>query len=106
MLAGNAFRMNHIDAVTMDSVNGKAKAYLLAAVRECDTDGSDAVNPETPVVTYNELGPINLVHIDTIISVVGRIQLGQTWAIVDRSRDNARPQFDDDYDDDDDNGDN
>ncbi|QRW11694.1 Transposase family Tnp2 protein [Ceratobasidium sp. AG-Ba] len=81
--------------------DGTVKAYLLAAVRECNTNGSDAVNPATPVVTYTELGPINLVHIDTIISVVGRIQLGQTWAIVDRSRDNVHPQFDDDYDDED-----
>ncbi|KAF8751525.1 Transposase family tnp2 [Rhizoctonia solani] len=29
-------------------------------------------------------------------------ELGQTWAIVDRSRDNVRPQFDDDHDEDED----
>ncbi|QRW14127.1 Transposase family Tnp2 protein [Ceratobasidium sp. AG-Ba] len=84
---------------------GTDNAYLLAAVQQCNTDGSDAVRPETPVVTYTELGPINLVHIDTIISVVGRIQLGATWAIVDRSRDCVRPQFDDGDDSEDGDGD-
>ncbi|KAG9119168.1 hypothetical protein FRC07_005960 [Ceratobasidium sp. 392] len=75
--------------------DGVLTAYLLAAVKACNTDGSDAVKPETPVVTYTELGPINMVHINTVIAVVGRIKLGETWAIVDRSRENVRPTFDD-----------
>ncbi|KAG9120843.1 hypothetical protein FRC07_003501 [Ceratobasidium sp. 392] len=80
--------------------DGVLTAYLLAAIKACNTDGSDAVQPETPVVTYTELEPINMVHINTIIAVVGRIKLGEMWAIVDRSRENTRPTFNDDDDND------
>ncbi|KAG8717200.1 hypothetical protein FRC09_014634 [Ceratobasidium sp. 395] len=80
---------------------GDITPNLLAAVRQCNTDGSDAARPETPVVTYDQLGPVNLIHVYTIIAVVGRIQLGETWGIVDQSRDSIRPQFDD-YEDDED----
>ncbi|KAG8752536.1 hypothetical protein FRC12_011905, partial [Ceratobasidium sp. 428] len=82
--------------------DGDIVPYLIAAVKQCNTDGSDAVRPETPVVTYDQLGPVNLIHVYTIISVVGRIRLGEKWGIVDRSRDNIRPQFDDYYDEDED----
>jgi hypothetical protein len=33
------------------------------------------------------------VHIETIIAVVGRIRVGNGWAIVDRSRGSVRPTF-------------
>jgi hypothetical protein len=37
-----------------------------------------------------------MIHTNTIVAVVGRIQMGNTWAIVDRSWGNARTQFVDD----------
>jgi hypothetical protein len=34
-----------------------------------------------------------MIHANTIVAVVGRIQMGNTWATVDRSQGNARTQF-------------
>jgi hypothetical protein len=72
--------------------------YLLARVEPCDTDGLDAASPAHPVVTYTQqdVGSPIIIHVNTIVAVVGRIQMGNTWAIVDRSRDNVRTQFMDD----------
>lgn len=50
------------------------------------------------MVTYRE-GDVkspHIIHANTIVALVGRIQMGNTWAIVDRSRGNARTQFLDD----------
>ncbi|KAB5593712.1 Dynein heavy chain, cytoplasmic [Ceratobasidium theobromae] len=72
--------------------------YLLARVQTCETRGQDAASRESPVVTYTERGTRSpdIIHANTIIAVVGRIRMGTTWAIVDRSRGNARTQFVDD----------
>lgn len=73
-------------------------SYLLARVAQCETGGLDAASPENPMVTYRE-GDVkspDIIHVNTIVALVGRIQMGNTWAIVDRSRGNARPQFLDD----------
>jgi hypothetical protein len=36
----------------------------------------------------------DIIHIDTIVAVVGRIHMGgNNWAVVDRSRGGARTQF-------------
>jgi hypothetical protein len=72
--------------------------YLLARVEPCNTRGLDAASPANPVVTYTErdVGSPDIIHVNTIVAVVGRIQMGNTWAIVDRSRDNVRTQFVDD----------
>jgi hypothetical protein len=63
-------------------------------IKECNTGGLDAALPETPLVTYNRLSSPDMVHIDTVNAVVGRIQtVNRTWAIIDRSRSGARTQF-------------
>jgi hypothetical protein len=63
-------------------------------VTECVTGGIDASRRGTPLVTYNrELDP-SIIHLETIVAVIGRVHLGgKEWAIVDRSRDGARTQF-------------
>ncbi|KAG8729570.1 hypothetical protein FRC10_003791 [Ceratobasidium sp. 414] len=80
----------YIEFTTLDEVQ---TPYVLLAVRECNTDGSDATLPENPVVTYNRLANPELIHVDTAVAVVGRIQMGNKWAIVDRSRGNIHTQF-------------
>jgi hypothetical protein len=67
-------------------------------VKSYDTGGLDAAKPETPVVTFTENDAETPVIINalTLVSLVGRVRMGNTWAIVDRSRGNARTQFLDD----------
>jgi hypothetical protein len=65
-------------------------------VKECKTDGRDAAMPQSPVVTYTQMSTPDIVHVSTIVAVVGRIQMGNTWAIIDRSRHNVRTSFVDD----------
>ncbi|KAG9079645.1 hypothetical protein FRC06_007605, partial [Ceratobasidium sp. 370] len=73
--------------------DGNRRPYLLARVRECKTNGLDAALPENPVVTYTQMSSPDIIHVRTIVAVVGRVQMGNSWAIVDRSRDSARTQF-------------
>ncbi|KAG9076255.1 hypothetical protein FS749_011990 [Ceratobasidium sp. UAMH 11750] len=78
--------------------DGSRKRYLLARIQLCETDGLDAALPENPVVTFDMResmrGSPIIIHIDTIVAVVGIIHLdGPRWAIVDRSRGCMRAQF-------------
>jgi hypothetical protein len=65
-------------------------------VKECKTDGRDAALPQNPLVSYTQLSPPDIVHANTIIAVIGRVKIGNAWAIVDRSRHSACTQFVDD----------
>ncbi|CAE6472142.1 unnamed protein product [Rhizoctonia solani] len=72
--------------------------YLLLKVEPCNTRGLDATNPKTPVVTYTDrdVSTPDIIHANTLVAVVGRVKMNNKWAIVDRSRGNARTQFVDD----------
>lgn len=79
------------------------ESYLLLRVRECNTNGLDAALPAHPVVTYTRLSTPDIVHASTMVAAVGRVKVGNGWAIIDKSRDAARPRFvdeegGDDYD--------
>ncbi|KAG8779285.1 hypothetical protein FRC12_024465 [Ceratobasidium sp. 428] len=75
----------------------KRTRYVLAGVRMCNTRTLDAALPENPRVTFkmSQLrGNPEMIHIETIISAVGRVHVGgDEWAIIDRSRENMRTQF-------------
>jgi hypothetical protein len=63
---------------------------------QCNTQGLDAGLREHPVVTFDKISTPDMVHIDTIVAVVGRIHVDNNnnkWVIVNRSRDNACMQF-------------
>lgn len=63
-------------------------------VKECNTGSLDAVLPTSPVVTYNQLSSPDIIHIETVNAVIGRVQLDHNkWAIIDWSRNSARTQF-------------
>ncbi|KAG9127773.1 hypothetical protein FRC07_009527 [Ceratobasidium sp. 392] len=80
-----------------DARTNTQKPYLLAHVRHYKTNGLDAANPRTPVVTYTKLDTPDIIHLNLIDLVVGRIRVDdKTWAIVDRTRNGARTQFVDD----------
>ncbi|KDN34875.1 hypothetical protein RSAG8_12062, partial [Rhizoctonia solani AG-8 WAC10335] len=91
-------RLLDIYYVVYKERNGNRKPYLLAFIQPCDTHGMDATHPETPVVTYKDMLTPHMVHLDTIEAVIGRIQCGGRWAIVDRNRSGIRTQFTDDDD--------
>jgi hypothetical protein len=63
-------------------------------VKECNTGGRDASRPDHPIVTYNRLSTPDVIHLETVNAVIGRIAVSdRMWAIVDRSRNGARTQF-------------
>ncbi|KAG8726717.1 hypothetical protein FRC10_006836 [Ceratobasidium sp. 414] len=77
--------------------NDTRKPYLLVRIKECNTGGVDAAQPHSPVVTYTRLSTPDIIHINTIEHVIGRVRIdGRKWAIIDRSRNGARTQFIDD----------
>ncbi|CAE6431615.1 unnamed protein product, partial [Rhizoctonia solani] len=68
--------------------------YLLVRIRECNTGGLDATDPLNRVVKYSQLNTPDIIHIDTINAVVGRMKVdNRNWAIIDRSASGARTQF-------------
>ncbi|CEL54837.1 hypothetical protein RSOLAG1IB_11782 [Rhizoctonia solani AG-1 IB] len=68
--------------------------YILVCIKECQTGGLDATLRENPLVTYSRMSTPEMIHIESINAVVGRISIGdKKWAIVDRSQNGARTQF-------------
>ena len=64
--------------------------YLLAVVTPCSTGGKDATRELT---TYTETTTPVVIDLRTVECVVGRVQRGNQWGIVDRSGDYARTIF-------------
>ena len=66
---------------------------ILAAVRTCKLDANDDILKEAKLDfhLYSSLGPLNVVDITCLQSVVGRVKDGNRgWAIIDRSGSLAR----------------
>ncbi|KAG8792358.1 hypothetical protein FRC12_006284 [Ceratobasidium sp. 428] len=82
----------------VQNINGTREDLLLGWVQVCETGGLDARLPQNPYVTFNmdqmvRLSP-QMINMKPVIAVVGKVHIaGHTWAIVDRSQDNARTQF-------------
>ncbi|KAG8809635.1 hypothetical protein FRC18_004456 [Serendipita sp. 400] len=64
----------------------EVKVLLLALIRPCDA----MFNSQMNAYTYRNYKPLEVVDIQTIESVVGRVPYGNGWAIVDRSGELAR----------------
>ncbi|CAE6451716.1 unnamed protein product [Rhizoctonia solani] len=80
--------------VDLNDPDETREPYLLARVQECVTGGLDATLRENPLVTYTRMKTPDIIHIESINAVVGRVNIGnRTWAIIDRSRHGARTQF-------------
>jgi hypothetical protein len=74
---------------------------LLVRVKECNARGLDAALPTSPVVLYSRMSSPDIIHIETVNAVIGRMKFNHnTWAIIDRSRSGARTQFVDEEGDD------
>jgi hypothetical protein len=72
----------------MQKCGGKRR--LLAVVIPCKTEGKDA----TKVVTeYNGFRAPIVTDLQAIQQVVGHVQRRNTWCIIDRSTEEARPIF-------------
>ena len=68
--------------------------YLLVWVKECKKGGLNATLCKNPLVTYRWMKSPEIIHIESINAVVGRIDIGNhTWAIINHSRNGARTQF-------------
>ncbi|QRV78025.1 Transposase family tnp2 [Ceratobasidium sp. AG-Ba] len=97
----NIYRVEFIE----DVENNVREPFLLARIKICkDTNGVDAALPGN-TVEYRSLDTDELLHIELINAVVGRVPLNRnTWGIIDTSRDGARTQFRDGNDDSDSDG--
>jgi hypothetical protein len=72
--------------------------FLLAVVIPCSTGGRDAT---CEVTTYSGTTTPIAIDLRTVECVVGRVQRGNEWGIIDRSGDFARTVFVDPVDDED-----
>lgn len=80
--------------ILISNRNNVRVPYLLARVKECQTDGLDAALPQNPLVIYRRTRTPDIIHLDAITYVVGRVEIvHNTWAIIDRSTNGARTQF-------------
>ncbi|CUA71179.1 hypothetical protein RSOLAG22IIIB_09405 [Rhizoctonia solani] len=90
---GRLLDIYYVEFIT-DVVNDVRAPYLLARVKDCQTDGLDAALPENPLVIYQRIRSPEIIHLDAITYVVGRVEIAHnTWAIIDRSTNGARTQF-------------
>jgi len=86
--------LHHILECTLDNKeiwgNSKDKKHLLAVITPCKTEGKDA----TKVVVEYTVFKANIVtDLQAVRCVIGRVQRQNTWGIIDRSMDEARPEF-------------
>jgi hypothetical protein len=68
----------------------KKMTLILAAIRSC---ANPQVSAENGTYHYLREGPIEVVDMNCVQCLVGRIRDGNGWAIVDRSAGCARPSF-------------
>ena len=68
----------------------KKTTLILAAIHSC---ANPQVNAENGTYHYLREGPMEVVDMNCVQCLVGRIRDGNGWAIVDRSAGCARPVF-------------
>lgn len=68
----------------------KGKRRLLAVITPCKTDGNDA---SKSVTEYTKLHSTIVTDLQSVQCVVGRVRRRNTWGIIDRNSDEARPEF-------------
>ena len=59
----------------------KSSTYLLAAVHQCEVTQKGPL--KTPI--YSKMGCTEVVDINCVQCLVGRVRVGRDWAIIDRT---------------------
>jgi len=59
----------------------KPVTIFLAAIKTCEVEAFNSLNARY----YSKLGPLEVVDMACVQCVVGRVQVGRRWAIIDRS---------------------
>lgn len=76
----------------------RAQRHVLAVITPCVTNGLDAREER---VTYTDMGPLCVIDVNAVGSVIGRFEFGftghQQWAILDRSTALASAVFVDEH---------
>ncbi|KAG9075322.1 hypothetical protein FRC06_010152, partial [Ceratobasidium sp. 370] len=57
-----------------DPVSNIRVPYLLVCVKECNTRGLDASDPENLIVTYNRLDTPEIINLGTVHTAIGRVK--------------------------------
>jgi hypothetical protein len=71
-----------IEFPVVESLNlSEPSTIFLAAVKTCITNVFDSLGGHY----YSKLGPLEVVDVNCIQCVVGRVKTGELWAIIDRS---------------------
>jgi hypothetical protein len=65
-------------------------ALVLAAIRTC---ANPQMKGENGIYYYTREGHLEVVDVNCVQCLVGRVKDGNEWAIVDRSESSARPVF-------------
>jgi hypothetical protein len=68
----------------------KGKRQLLAVITPCKTDGKDATKL---VAEYTKSQETLVTDLQVVQCVIGRVCRGKIWGVIDRSMDEARPEF-------------
>ena len=74
---------------------GQNTTLILAAIRSC---ADSKMKAENGFYYYSREGPLEVIDLNCVQCLVGRIRDGSGWAIVDRSDGSARPVFAEDDD--------
>jgi hypothetical protein len=58
----------------------KPATIFLAAIKQCDIESFNSLHTQY----YSKFGPLEVVDMTCVQCLVGRVQAGQRWAIIDR----------------------
>ncbi|KIJ59345.1 hypothetical protein HYDPIDRAFT_100865 [Hydnomerulius pinastri MD-312] len=87
-------RLAHIFTVSLPSSTSlhlsDSTIHFLAAIETCEIERSRA---DLDIHYYRKLGALDTVDITCIQCLVGRVRVGDQWAIIDRSGDLARAVY-------------
>jgi hypothetical protein len=93
-------QLQHIYSINVDASPrlglARTETVVLAVIRKCDVDGRDPNGLD--IHHYARDSSMDVVDLNTVQCLVGRvwIEASKQWAIVDRSGQLARVQWDDD----------
>jgi hypothetical protein len=71
--------------------------FVIAGIRTCSINTDSAELP-VQVQYFSQLGALNFVNISTVQCVIGRVQIGRIWAIIDRTGSLQRAWYNEDDD--------
>lgn len=89
---GQVLRFLVVEMPTAEEYNIQADRFIYAAIRQANI--TEPANKRCPINYYQNLGRVELVDLNYVRGLIGRIWDRNKWAIVDQNESQAKTNFD------------